>query len=179
MKKGSCSSIYYVGCYADVINSATRDLNGLNASPNTAGGGSIESCFDYCYGKGFTYTGAQFSLEFFLFVIHFFTNMEIKFNITLLLFWKRNECYCGNSYGSYGTASSRGVSCNLACSSNSNEICGGSCANSIYMCGERIFWFIVYRCSDGKTFSIVFMMKYLKKSHVFLNGLLLWGFKKI
>ncbi len=37
-------------------------------------------------------------------------------------------CFCGNSYGRYGGA----PNCNLRCSGNSNQICGGSWANSIY-----------------------------------------------
>ncbi len=44
----------------------------------------------------------------------------------------RNECYCGNTYGLYGTAESKGKSCNMTCSNNLNETCGGSGANSIY-----------------------------------------------
>ena len=37
-------------------------------------------------------------------------------------------CFCGNSYGKYGPASN----CNVACSGNSKEICGGGGANSVY-----------------------------------------------
>ncbi len=42
------------------------------------------------------------------------------------------ECYCGNEYGKYGMASSRGLSCNMSCPNNPNEICGAGNANSIY-----------------------------------------------
>ena len=49
-----------------------------------------------------------------------------------LINFLRNECYCGNAYGSYGPAVSRGVSCNMSCTVNKLEICGGSNANSIY-----------------------------------------------
>jgi len=38
------------------------------------------------------------------------------------------NCFCGNSYGSYGLA----PNCDMACNANANEICGGSDANSIY-----------------------------------------------
>jgi hypothetical protein len=37
-------------------------------------------------------------------------------------------CFCGNSYGKYGQADN----CNMKCNGNSNQICGGSWANSIY-----------------------------------------------
>lgn len=37
-------------------------------------------------------------------------------------------CFCGNAYGKSGKADN----CNMKCSGNSNENCGGSWANSIY-----------------------------------------------
>ncbi len=52
------------------------------------------------------------------------------------LFLKRTECYCGMGYGSQGTASTNGLSCNVACPNNANEICGGGDANSIYASGS-------------------------------------------
>ena len=42
-----------------------------------------------------------------------------------------NTCYCGNSYGRYGLASSDS-SCNLACNGNPNQICGAAWLNSVY-----------------------------------------------
>ncbi len=42
------------------------------------------------------------------------------------------QCYCGNKYGSYGTAESKGKNCNKTCTKNVNEICGGHFANSVY-----------------------------------------------
>jgi len=38
------------------------------------------------------------------------------------------HCFCGNSYGKYGKA----TNCDMKCAGNSNEICGGSWANSLY-----------------------------------------------
>ena len=50
----------YIGCYADVINSNNRDLNGLGLTlGNFLGGGSLDTCVDYCTTKGFLYAGAQ------------------------------------------------------------------------------------------------------------------------
>jgi hypothetical protein len=37
-------------------------------------------------------------------------------------------CFCGNSYGRFGKSDQ----CNMRCTGNQNEICGGSHANSIY-----------------------------------------------
>lgn len=37
-------------------------------------------------------------------------------------------CFCGDSYGKFGKADN----CNMACSGNASEICGGSWANSVY-----------------------------------------------
>ena len=37
-------------------------------------------------------------------------------------------CFCGIDYNSYGTANN----CNMACSGDSSQICGGSWANSVY-----------------------------------------------
>ena len=37
-------------------------------------------------------------------------------------------CFCGNSYGKYGKTNN----CNMKCSGNAKEICGGFWANSIY-----------------------------------------------
>ena len=39
-----------------------------------------------------------------------------------------SQCFCGNSYGKYGPANN----CNMSCSGNRSEICGGFWANSIY-----------------------------------------------
>ncbi len=38
-------------------------------------------------------------------------------------------------YGSQGQASTNGLSCNMACPNNVNEICGGAGAISIYTSG--------------------------------------------
>ena len=42
------------------------------------------------------------------------------------------DCYCGNSFGSYGTASSvPGRSCNVTCPNQQTEMCGGLSANLV------------------------------------------------
>ena len=39
-----------------------------------------------------------------------------------------NQCFCGNSYGQYGSTNP----CNTPCAGNPNETCGGAYANSVY-----------------------------------------------
>jgi hypothetical protein len=39
-----------------------------------------------------------------------------------------NWCFCGSDYGNFGEADN----CNMGCAGNSNEICGGRWANSVY-----------------------------------------------
>ena len=46
-----------------------------------------------------------------------------------------SDCWCSNNYGKYGASKK----CNMACTGNPNEICGGKMANSVY---------------DGKKFKI-------------------------
>jgi hypothetical protein len=42
-----------------------------------------------------------------------------------------NSCFCGNSYGRYGTSKN----CTVPCSGNSTETCGGGWANSVFATG--------------------------------------------
>ena len=43
----------------------------------------------------------------------------------------RNECFCGNGFGKYGTKNE--MLCNMPCPNDPNEVCGGPEANSIYL----------------------------------------------
>lgn len=43
------------------------------------------------------------------------------------------SCLCGNSYGHYGVANN----CNMACTGNPNETCGGGFANYVYKTGVQ------------------------------------------
>lgn len=42
------------------------------------------------------------------------------------------SCLCGNSYGKFGAASN----CNMACTGDSRQVCGGGNANSVYSTGR-------------------------------------------
>ena len=46
-----------------------------------------------------------------------------------------NECHCGNSYGTFGTAAAYGRSCTTPCAGSSNEICGAPSTNKIFSTG--------------------------------------------
>jgi len=46
------------------------------------------------------------------------------------LIFQRSQCFCGDSYGLYGTVSE--TSCSHKCAGDLSQICGGSAANSIY-----------------------------------------------
>lgn len=64
---------------------------------------TIESCQDYCTGKGFPLSGMEFS----------------------------TECYCGFALEN-GATIGGATGCVMACGGNPNEICGGSGALSVY-----------------------------------------------
>jgi glucan endo-1,3-alpha-glucosidase len=64
---------------------------------------SPQVCSAWCGSQGFKYAGVQYG----------------------------SSCFCGNSYGKYGTA----TDCNMACSGNGTETCGGAWANSVYETG--------------------------------------------
>ena len=51
-----------------------------------------------------------------------------KSNFNWYLFYFRGDCFCGNTYNKYVTDSS----CNVPCTGNSAQICGGISQNSIY-----------------------------------------------
>ena len=82
-------------------------VGGARDLPNlvyNGGTNNVLSCSSRCRVAGYTYAGVQFG----------------------------NECWCGNSYGSQGTAASLGRTCSSACSGASSETCGGSGANTVY-----------------------------------------------
>ena len=65
---------------------------------------TAESCVADCSYHGYSYAGTQAA----------------------------NQCFCGDTYGSYGPS----TSCNLACGGNASETCGGYYANSVYRTGR-------------------------------------------
>jgi hypothetical protein len=65
-------------------------------------------------------------------VIYFFNFTVGQSKLLIYLKNKSSQCYCGNKYGSYGTAQSKGKTCNRTCTKSVNDICGGLFANSVY-----------------------------------------------
>jgi Leucine-rich repeat (LRR) protein len=65
---------------------------------------TTEKCLQHCESRGYAYAGTQYG----------------------------SECFCGNNYGKYGTASN----CNMPCKGNANQTCGGDWANSVYLAGQ-------------------------------------------
>ncbi len=49
------------------------------------------------------------------------------------IFQKSYACFCADTYGSQGLA----TNCNTPCTGNTNEICGGSYANSVYSASSQ------------------------------------------
>jgi hypothetical protein len=68
-----------------------------------SGSVSVESCLAACTQAGYKYAGVQYG----------------------------QQCFCGNSYGRYGSS----TSCNMACTANAGETCGGTWANDVYATG--------------------------------------------
>jgi hypothetical protein len=88
---------------------ATRDLP-YNVTTIPSSSMQYATCSAACAAAGYKYAGVQDS----------------------------SYCFCGNTYGKYGTA----TNCNMACSGDSGVICGGSYANSVYEAigGDRAYY---------------------------------------
>jgi len=99
---GNCVSTgaLELGCYKDC--SPGRDLPVSRPIPSNRPEGSIQYCRELCgsLDGGYAFAGIQFT----------------------------TQCFCGNSFGSQGTANN----CNMACADGTGDICGGSCANNVY-----------------------------------------------
>uniref|UniRef100_A0A1I8J0W9 WSC domain-containing protein n=1 Tax=Macrostomum lignano TaxID=282301 RepID=A0A1I8J0W9_9PLAT len=116
-----------LGCFVDT---GDRDINGLNGwstigpySVTWNSGGTVELssmtvqlCSEICAYGKFRYFGVQYS----------------------------SSCFCGNSYGRHGRAADS--DCNMECSGNTAQICGGAYRNSVYR--------QVYNRPDSKHFTL-------------------------
>ncbi len=91
----------YLGCFRDNDKADLWGTNGRDLSGLILVDDNMttELCIASC--QGFTYAATQYS----------------------------KACFCGNSYGKYGTASN----CDMPCPGNSGQICGGGWANSVYV----------------------------------------------
>jgi hypothetical protein len=98
----------YDGCYVDNVNA--RILQALEIGNNYAL--TIETCISQCIAKGYSVAGLEYGLQ----------------------------CFC-DDYISYNIALATGVltnqsNCDITCSGNANEVCGGSSIMSIYSTGK-------------------------------------------
>jgi glucan endo-1,3-alpha-glucosidase len=99
----NANSVYHIQYDVEPLTIGYKGCYGDSASSRDLnvvkpGIGTIQECAGYC--SKYEYFGVQFG----------------------------SQCYCGNSYGRYGTT----TGCTSQCSSNSTQTCGGAYANSVY-----------------------------------------------
>ncbi|PPR01863.1 hypothetical protein CVT24_001344, partial [Panaeolus cyanescens] len=92
-----------VGCFRQVYYDSTASRSLKVASFTSVDNMTIESCLDFCASGGFTFAGVEFA----------------------------RECFCDNVIESPGVPISSS-SCNMACTGNSAEICGGPDAINVF-----------------------------------------------
>jgi hypothetical protein len=63
--------------------------------------------------------------------------------IFLTKIFQRSQCFCGNSYGKYGSANQ--LDCIVHCQGNAQEICGGVGRNSVYQIQREYFRVLLCR----------------------------------
>lgn len=76
----------------------------LTGASTATGDMTIEKCTSYCVAAGFSMAGMEYS----------------------------SECYCGNDFSNGASLSLTSGSCNMPCSGNAQETCGGPGSISIY-----------------------------------------------
>jgi hypothetical protein len=83
-------------------NAGSRTLSGAQTSGNSM---TVGKCVDFCKSKSMTYAGLEYS----------------------------GECYCGNKVAVDRAPAQGSVgNCLMKCSGNSNQVCGGAAAISLY-----------------------------------------------
>jgi outer membrane protein assembly factor BamB len=91
------------GCFLDNPNAAATKAAGhdLDGAVTTDAAMTVSKCLSRCYDMGFKHAGLQAG----------------------------SRCYCGNSYGRFGTD---GAVCQSPCSGDPSQVCGGATANRVY-----------------------------------------------
>ena len=87
-------------------------------------------------------------MNFYYFNFEFANNFDNNFAINF--HFKSNQCFCGNSYGSYGAAAE--TDCWQTCNGNSAEICGGPWRNSVYKIGKWDYLVLNLRLHTNASF---------------------------
>ncbi|TVY57060.1 putative fungistatic metabolite [Lachnellula suecica] len=95
----------YVGCQNETtLLNNTNGLRALNGGTSeTLNTMTVDICLNYCASSGNTYAGLEYT----------------------------NECFCAQRLSALSTKLPES-SCNLACTGNSSQICGGSLALTVY-----------------------------------------------
>jgi hypothetical protein len=86
---------------------ADQNTRDLNGPSETSSSVTAEQCVSWCGSQGYAYAGAQ----------------------------DGNQCFCGNSFGAYGSS----TGCNDSCAGDNTQNCGGSWANSVYRTASPIY----------------------------------------
>lgn len=81
---------------------AGRALTGASVTADSSM--TLDKCTTYCYGLGFAIAGVEYG----------------------------SECYCGNTLDNNATLSAYSTQCNMACSGNRRQTCGGPNAIAMY-----------------------------------------------
>lgn len=90
------------------IDGADRDMQFRVNNIPDGIGNSIQYCLDQCFSNGYQYAGIQYT----------------------------RECYCDNEFGKYGQAPLS--DCNRDCADGSENKCGGSWRNNIYLSDSQV-----------------------------------------
>jgi hypothetical protein len=83
---------------------ASNNVRALNQKSMTSSKMTVEMCITFCSSNGYTLAGVEYS----------------------------NQCYCGNSLGAGSLPASDRTTCNMLCSGNPLQFCGGPSRLNIY-----------------------------------------------
>lgn len=100
VKAGGTGSPTYLGCFADIGGTNLGDPHDLGGFYFGSSQMTVALCNKTCNEKGFAFSGPRNGIH----------------------------CFCGNSYGRYGTA----TNCTTPCAGDSTKICGGYSSNGVY-----------------------------------------------
>ncbi|KAJ7487362.1 galactose oxidase [Mycena galericulata] len=113
-----------LGCYTD--NTAARTLTG--ASTVDATNMTVENCIAFCDSKQFILAGVEFMVSSFSRAVHSAADISAT--------GMKQECYC-DDFIENGGVNATITECNLPCSGNSEESCGGANRLNIFWSGAQ------------------------------------------
>lgn len=92
------------GTYVGCVSDGINNGRTLNGPSISSNNMTLETCRSFCTSQGYTLSGAEYS----------------------------TQCFCGNSIGNGGAVLSDSSSCNMLCSGNQYNSCGGPNRLSVY-----------------------------------------------